>query len=81
MNPIQKGFPPNVAETLRDNVKSLEIPHLSSSVTPKVTISLGVAVGHATFGVLTETLIEAADNALYQAKSNGRNRFVLANDT
>jgi len=71
----------NVAETLRDNVESLEIPHLSSSVTPKVTISLGVAVGHATFGVLPETLIESADNALYQAKKNGRNRCVLANDT
>lgn len=71
----------NVAETLRDNVEGLEIPHLSSSVAPKVTISLGVAVGHATFGVLPETLIESADNALYQAKSNGRNRFVLANDT
>ena len=71
----------NVAETLRDNVESLEIPHLFSSVTPKVTISLGVAIGHANSGVLPETLIEAADNALYKAKKNGRNCLILANDT
>ncbi|MDP4126831.1 MAG: diguanylate cyclase [Bacillota bacterium] len=71
----------NVAETLRDCVESLEIPHLYSSVTPKITISLGVAIKYATPDVLPETLIQAADKALYQAKENGRNRVVLENET
>lgn len=68
----------NVAETLRTNVENLAIPHRLSPITPKVTISLGVAIGYANSAVLPQTLIEAADNALYQAKQDGRNRYKLA---
>jgi len=68
-----------VAETLRNNVESLGIPHRLSSITPKVTISLGVAIGHANSSDTPKTLIEAADAALYQAKQNGRNRFIVSN--
>lgn len=68
-----------VAETLRTNVESLGIPHRLSSITPKVTISLGVAIGHANSSDTPKTLIEAADAALYQAKQNGRNRFIVSN--
>ncbi|AFQ42719.1 diguanylate cyclase domain-containing protein [Desulfosporosinus meridiei] len=67
-----------VAETLRVSVENLEIPHRLSSVTPKVTISLGIAVGHANLANSPTPLIEAADKALYQAKQNGRNCFRLA---
>ena len=48
---------------------------------PKVTISLGITIGYANSAVLPQTLIEAADNALYQAKRAGRNRYILANGT
>ncbi|WP_291351949.1 diguanylate cyclase [Desulfosporosinus sp.] len=68
-----------VAETLRVNLESLEIPHRLSSITPKVTISLGVAIGHADHTYQPKTLVEAADSALYQAKQEGRNRYKLAN--
>ena len=67
-----------IAETLRANVENLEIPHRLSSITPNVTISLGVAIGYANSAALPQTLIEAADNALYQAKQDGRNRCKLA---
>ncbi len=67
-----------VAETLRANVENLAIPHRNSSITPNVTISLGVTIGYATSAVSPQTLIEEADNALYQAKQDGRNRYKLA---
>ncbi|TGE33751.1 diguanylate cyclase [Desulfosporosinus sp. Sb-LF] len=70
-----------VAESLRANVESLEIPHHSSSVTQKVTISLGVAIGLANPTVLPSTLIESADIALYEAKQNGRNCHKLASSS
>jgi len=66
-----------VAETLRANVENLSISHRLSSNTPNVTISLGVAIGYASSTFSPETLIDAADNALYQAKQDGRNRFKL----
>lgn len=71
----------NVAETLRANVENMAIPHRLSSISPSVTISLGLAIGYANSTVLPEALIEAADNALYQAKQNGRNRHEIANST
>lgn len=67
-----------VAETLRVSVESLAIPHPLSSVTPKVTISLGVAFGHADPKNHPKTLIKAADAALYKAKQFGRNNIILA---
>lgn len=70
-----------VAETIRANVDNLEIPHRLSSVKPNVTISLGVAISFADSAVLPETLIDAADNALYQAKQSGRNRYNLASNS
>lgn len=67
-----------VAETLRADLESLEIPHRLSSITPKVTISLGIAIGYADPTYQPKALVEAADTALYQAKQEGRNRYKLA---
>jgi diguanylate cyclase (GGDEF)-like protein len=63
-----------VAHTLREAVESLDIAHSGSAVAPRVTVSIGVASGAARRGSNASALVEAADQALYCAKRDGRNR-------
>lgn len=63
-----------VASMLCVNVQGLGIPHEQSKTAPTVTISLGVAAISPIQEVAVETLLSAADHALYQAKALGRNR-------
>jgi diguanylate cyclase (GGDEF)-like protein len=65
-----------VAERLRHMVQDSVGAQVSAVPGLKVTVSLGVAVGVA--GVHTvETLLDAADQLLYQSKEAGRNRVSL----
>lgn len=64
-----------MAEELRKSVEGLEIPH-RGGIDGKLTISLGVASCVPSGDLELETLIRAADHALYQAKQAGRNRVV-----
>ncbi|HBG06447.1 MAG: hypothetical protein A2075_13090 [Geobacteraceae bacterium GWC2_58_44] len=66
-----------IAEACRVCVESLEIPHSRSKVSDVVTISAGVATMVPDHDTGRRELVEAADKALYQAKSEGRNRVVL----
>ncbi|MBF0328321.1 MAG: diguanylate cyclase [Nitrospirae bacterium] len=63
-----------VAEEMRQAVESIGIVHEGSSVSPNVTISLGVAYAEPLTDNIPESIIAAADRALYKAKSAGRNR-------
>ncbi len=63
-----------VAERLRQAVENLKIEHKPSSVSPFVTISLGVASTLPDFNKDLLRLLVHADNALYKAKSLGKNR-------
>ena len=49
--------------------------HTYSSIADHVTISLGVATLRLTSEMAPETLIHKADEALYKAKEEGRNRY------
>jgi diguanylate cyclase (GGDEF)-like protein len=60
-----------VAERLRASVEALALPHNASAVARVVTLSVGVATRPA-------ALVAAADEALYRAKREGRNRVVVA---
>ncbi|NVM75127.1 diguanylate cyclase (GGDEF)-like protein [Duganella sp. SG902] len=67
-----------VAERIREAVEHLRLPHNGSPL-GHVTLSAGVATISPQRGVhLASMLVEAADKALYVAKSEGRNRVSLA---
>jgi diguanylate cyclase (GGDEF)-like protein len=63
-------------EALREEIQAREIHFLGQVIDP-VTISAGVAVypGH---GMDTDSLLRAADQALFRAKRAGRNRLAMA---
>ena len=68
--------PPQFAERLRLAVSSSPIAVGDSEI--RVTISMGVATSAPRQGDSIEYLIRSADEALYIAKRNGRNRVELA---
>jgi len=67
------------AEILREELKQLTVWH-SGQVLGRIAVSIGVSSfpGHGANGV---ELLRAADQALYRAKTEGRDRVVVANST
>ena len=65
-----------VANDVRDSILKLQIPHGDSSVSPFVTVSMGVAAIKPDFSENSDTLISNADERLYKAKDKGRNTIV-----
>jgi diguanylate cyclase (GGDEF)-like protein len=65
------------AEAILEAVRGLGIAHARSTVTPVLTISVGVACVVPTTSQRSETLVDLADQALYVAKRGGRNRAHL----
>lgn len=66
-----------IAERVRIAVEALQMRHESSSASHFVTVSIGVVSCKADFLMKSSALISAADQALYQAKHEGRNRVCV----
>ncbi len=68
------------AESLQDHIKHLGIYHEGSPVAEYVTVSMGIATIRPQKNMSPQMLLELADQALYQAKSNGRNTIVVSEE-
>ena len=66
-----------IAEEILLEVFNLQIPHAGSDISQVVTISIGVVSQVPVRENSPETLVYRADRALYQAKTEGRNRLVI----
>jgi diguanylate cyclase (GGDEF)-like protein len=61
-----------VAKTIKTAVSKLGLPHAKSTVSDRLTLSLGVSCIVPQSELSVEILISTADKALYQAKEKGR---------
>lgn len=64
-----------VAKQIHNQIESLDIPHGGSTVSPRVTVSLGVATARCLPGMGAELWLTHADRQLYLSKAGGRNRI------
>jgi diguanylate cyclase (GGDEF)-like protein len=64
-------------EQLRESVLALKIPHEQSAVHQYLTVSIGVALVLPGTDRSLAGAIQMADEALYQAKEEGRNRVIV----
>lgn len=64
------------AEEIRRKVEAITVRYIEKNL-PKITISIGVAV-FPEAGDNPQVVLKAADEALYRAKENGRNRVELS---
>ncbi|PKH03453.1 hypothetical protein CXF72_06490 [Psychromonas sp. MB-3u-54] len=68
-----------LAEKLRHNIYRAEMRHETSPVSKFVTISCGVSSVIPDESTSHQVLLKAADDALYEAKEQGRNKIVSIN--
>lgn len=65
-------------ELIQESVAQAQIPHPQSPVKRFITLSMGIACLIPTLDMPLYQLTDLADQALYQAKENGRDRYCVA---
>ncbi len=66
-----------IADSIRLMLRGKQIPHAGSLVGPYVTVSLGIVSLIPTQTAKACALLDLADRALYEAKSQGRDRVIV----
>jgi len=66
------------AQTVNERIKELEIEHTGSKVESVLTVSIGVRVVEVDSDSNIEEIMHSADEALYRAKEEGRNKSIQA---
>ena len=66
------------AEKCLEQMQSEALPHVASATSAQVTFSIGVACLLPDIALEPSTLVNAADTAMYRAKSGGRARYEVA---
>ncbi|MEQ8205739.1 MAG: diguanylate cyclase [Woeseia sp.] len=67
----------DIAKRLCAAVESLQIDHAGSACSPHITISIGIGLAQPMINRSPAGLLQLADQALYAAKTAGRNGFVV----
>lgn len=67
----------NIAKHAKDTVENLHIPHMNNSASKYVTISMGLYIMEKTDELDIEYIYKSADDALYEAKAQGRNKVII----
>ena len=65
-----------MAQSIQQLLAESALPHAASAVSPWLTVSMGIALCDSNDDS-PSALLSRADRALYEAKANGRNRFVF----
>ncbi|MEM8683697.1 MAG: GGDEF domain-containing protein [Pseudomonadota bacterium] len=66
-----------LGKQIRARVRELDVPHTGSEVATCVTVSVGAVLVQPTVGRSTESFVQFADQALYDAKNAGRDRVIF----
>jgi diguanylate cyclase len=66
-----------VAKEIVSEIDNLNLPHLQSSISDRITLSMGISCVVPQPYTAWKSAISIADKALYQAKEEGRNRYCV----
>ncbi|MDX1295496.1 MAG: diguanylate cyclase, partial [Sulfurimonadaceae bacterium] len=65
-----------VAKTIQEHLSRLALEHAASPVSDRLTLSIGISTIIPSNNDTPAILVEEADQRLYRAKAEGRNRYI-----